>query len=72
MTRTPAVASTTVFGVDFSKLLDQLWGFRRRISKRFLLLEFGPTSLTLAEGKQGDQEVQFDHFRRIELPPEAI
>ena len=72
MTRTPTAASSTVFGVDFSKLLDQLWGFRRRISKRFLLLEFGLTSLTLVEAKQGDHELQFEHFRRIELPPEAI
>ena len=61
MTRTPTAASSTVFGVDFSKLLDQLWGFRRRISKRFLLLEFGLTSLTLVEAKQGDHELQFEH-----------
>lgn len=72
MTRTPAAASSTVFGVDMSQLLAQIWGFRQKISKRFLLLEFGPSSLTLVEAKQGEQEVQFEHFRRMELPPEAI
>ena len=72
MTRTPAAASSTVFGVNTSQLLAKIWGFRQKISKRFLLLEFGPSSLTLVEAKQGEQEVQFEHFRRMELPPEAV
>ena len=48
MTATPMVGST-FFGLDISQLSTQLLSLRRRVSKRVLVLEFGPDFLLLAE-----------------------
>jgi len=70
MTQTPPVGST-FFGMDLSVLADRFSMFRRRVSKRFLLLEFGGSSLTVAQARFGLDEVEFTHVRRVELPPGA-
>ncbi|MBM5794183.1 MAG: hypothetical protein FJ057_09685, partial [Cyanobacteria bacterium K_DeepCast_0m_m1_088] len=70
MTQTPLVGST-FFGMDLSVLADRFWLFRRRVSKRVLLLEFGSASLTVAQARHGVEEVEFTHVRRVELPPGA-
>ena len=70
MTQTPLVGST-FFGMDLSVLADRFWMFRRRVSKRVLLLEFGSASLTLAQARYGMDEVEFTNVRRVELPPGA-
>ena len=71
MTATPSVGST-FFGLDTSQLAAQLWSLRRRISKRVLVLEFGPTSLLLAEATLATAGVQLSHVSSIQLPPEAL
>ena len=70
MTQTSLVGST-FFGMDLSVLADRFWMFRRRVSKRVLLLEFGSASLTVAQARYGVDEVEFTHVRRGELPPGA-
>ena len=72
MNQVPASSANTVFGVDISNFMDRLWRLRRRISRRFLLLEFGSTSLTMVEAKYSENDVQFHNFHRVDLPPEAI
>ena len=71
MSKTPLVGST-FFGLDLSKVVDRFWTFRRQVSKRFLLLEFGSTALTLAEASLDPVEVHFDHIRRVQLPDTAV
>ena len=45
--------------------------FRRQVSKRVLLLEFGSQSLTIAQVKYGVDTVDFSHIRRVSLPDGA-
>ena len=71
MSKTPLVGFS-FFGLDLSRIADRFWTFRRRVSKRFLLLEFSSTALTLAEATLDPVEVQFDHIRRVELPDTAV
>ena len=71
MTKTPLVG-TSFFGLDPSQLGDRFWGLRRQVSKRFLLLEFGPSSLSLAEASLFEADVQFGHVRRFGLPDTAV
>jgi hypothetical protein len=61
-----------VFGIDMSSLVEQFWSFRRRVSKRVLLLEFGSSSLTYAECRVGLSEIQLEHLGRVELPDSAV
>jgi len=70
MTQT-SLSGSTFFGIDLSVLADKFWNFRRRVSKRVLLLEFGSASLTMAQARHGVEEVEFTHVRRFELPPGA-
>ena len=71
MTTTPMVGST-FFGLDISQLATRLLSMRRRISKRVLLLEFGPASLLLAEASLTQAGVQLSHVSSFSLPPEAL
>ena len=71
MTNTPLVGST-FFGLDLAKVMERFWMFRRQVSKRILLIEFGSQSLTLAEARFGDAEVQFSQVNRFELPEGAV
>ena len=71
MTATPMVGAT-FFGLDISQLSTWLLSLRRKISKRVLLLEFGPDSLLLAEATLTQQGVQLSHISSFSLPPEAL
>ena len=72
MTPSPS-APTTFFGLDISGLPEQLMKWRRRFSKRVLLLDFHSHHLSLAEVRvSGDGELlNFDHIDQIILPDEA-
>ena len=71
MTTTPIVGSS-FFGLDISQVTTWLLSIRRRISKRVLLLEFGPTSLLMAEATLTEAGVQLSHVSSFSLPPEAL
>ena len=71
MTATPMVGST-FFGLDISQLSTQLLSLRRRVSKRVLVLEFGPDFLLLAEATLTQNGVQLTHVSSLPLPPEAL
>ena len=71
MTTTPTSGST-FFGLDISKFSTKLLSFRRKISKRVLLLEFSPTSLLLAEATLTQAGVQLSHVSSVSIPPEAL
>ena len=71
MTATPVVGSS-FFGLDISQFTTWLLSMRRRISKRVLLLEFGPDYLLLAEATLTQLGVQLSHVSSFSLPPEAL
>ena len=71
MTATPMVGAT-FFGLDISQLSTWLLSLRRKISKRVLLLEFGPDFLLLAEATLTQHGVQLNHISSFSLPPEAL
>ena len=71
MTTTPIVGSS-FFGLDISQVTTWLLSIRRRISKRVLLLEFGPASLLMAEAALTEAGVQLSHVSSFSLPPEAL
>ena len=71
MTATPMVGAT-FFGLDISQLSTWLLSLRRKISKRVLLLEFGPDSLLLAEATLTQLGVKLSHVSAFALPPEAL
>ena len=71
MTATPPVGST-FFGLDISQLGQTLLAFRRRLSKRVLLIEFCSDALHLAEATISEQGVGLSHLSRIDLPAEAF
>jgi hypothetical protein len=54
------------------KLLEFFWIFRRRISRRILLLEFMPSALLLIEASLSGAQVDLGHCRFIELPDGAV
>jgi len=65
MTKTPAAAANTFFGVDISQLLDKVWLFRRQVSKSFLLVEFARNTITLVEASYSENDVKYTHLRRV-------
>ncbi len=69
MTTTPPVGQS-IFGltVNFSGLVGRFRAFRRSISKRQLLLEFAPTSLTIAEARFTGDDIEYNHLKRVSLP----
>ena len=73
MTATPPVGQS-FFGltINMSGLADRLASFRRSVSKRLLLLEFGATSLTFAEARYTGLDIEFKHLKRVVLPAKAI
>ena len=71
MTATPMVGST-FFGLDISQFAARLLSMRRKISKRVLVLEFGPDFLLLAEATLTHSGVQLSHISSFSLPPEAL
>ena len=71
MTATPIVGST-FFGLDVSQVATRLLSMRRRISKRVLMLEFGPDFLLLAEATLSQMGVKLSHVSSFALPPDAL
>ena len=72
MTKTPAAAANTFFGVDVSQLLDKVWLFRRQVSKNFLLVEFARNTITFVEASYSDNDVKYTHLRRVQIPENAV
>jgi len=72
MTKTPAAAANTFFGVDISQLLDKVWLFRRQVSKSFLLVEFARNTITLVEASYSENDVKYTHLRRVQIPENAV
>lgn len=66
------MVGATFFGLDISQFTTRLLSLRRRISKRVLLLEFGPDSLLLAEATLTQLGVKLSHVSAFALPPEAL
>ena len=66
------MVGSTFFGLDISQFATRLLSMRRRISKRVLLLEFGPASLLMAEATLTQAGVQLSHVSSFSLPPEAL
>ena len=71
MTTTPLVGNS-FFGLDISKLGEQLMSVRRRLSKRLLLLEFSASGLRYAEAAPSLDGIRFSHVSRVPLPEEAL
>ena len=71
MTETPLVGNT-FFGLDTSQLGSQLTSFRRRLSKRLLLVEFSASGLRYAEASPSLDGIRFSHISRVPLPDEAL
>ena len=66
------MVGSTFFGLDISQFVTRLMSLRRKVSKRVLLLEFGPDSLLLAEARLMHLGVQLSHVSSFSLPPEAL
>ncbi len=71
MVQTPS-ANDTFFGLDISDIKRTFSNIRRKISKRYLLIEFGVDSLTYGEAKVAKDQVYFSKINRISLDKSAI
>tara|TARA_Y100001968_G_scaffold144560_1_gene132002 strand:+ start:5365 stop:7065 length:1701 start_codon:yes stop_codon:yes gene_type:complete len=71
MVQTPS-ANDTFFGLDISEAKKAFVSFRRKISKRYLLIEFGIDSLTYGEAKVVKDQVYISKINRISLDTSAI
>ena len=67
-----SLVGDSFFGLDLSKLKAQFGQWRRRVSKRILLIEFGIASVNLAEVRVQNDVISLDHIRRYPLPEEAL
>ena len=72
MTSSTTLAGNTFFGMDLKKIQARWMKFRRRLSKRVLLIDFDSASVTMAEAQIQSETVTFDHVRRYQLPEEAL
>jgi Tfp pilus assembly PilM family ATPase len=66
------LVGNTFFGLDLGKLKQSWAGFRRRISKRVLLIDFDLKAITVAEVQVRNEAITVDHIRRYPLPAEAL
>ena len=71
MVQTPS-ANDTFFGLDISDAKKSLVAFRRKISKRFLLLEFGVDCLTYGEAHVINEQVYYTKLNRVSIDQSAI
>ena len=71
MVQTPSV-NDTFFGLDISGARKTYSSFRRKISKRFLLIEFGEESLTYGEARVIKDQVYCSKLNRISIDKTAI
>ena len=62
----------TFFGLDISDAKKSLFSLRRKISKRFLLLEFGVDFLTYGEAQVIKNQVYYSKLNRISIDEKAI
>jgi len=67
-----SLVGDSFFGLDLSRVKSQFMKFRRRISKRVLLVEFGISSVNFAEVQVHNGSITLDHIRRYQLPEEAL
>lgn len=72
MTSSKALVGDTFFGLDLKKAKAHFSAFRRRISKRILLIDFDSESITLAEAQIHTGALTLNHVRRYSLPDEAL
>ena len=71
MVQTPST-SETFFGLDISDLKNAFLKIRRKISKRYLILEFGIDNLTYGEASIKKDQVSCSKINRAYLDQEAI
>jgi len=71
MVKTPTT-NDTIFGLDISEANQILASLRRKVSKRFLLIEFGIDSLTYCEAKVIKDQVYCSKVNRISIEKKAI
>jgi Tfp pilus assembly PilM family ATPase len=72
MTSSSSFAGDTFFGIDLKQVKTRWQRFRRRVSKRLLLIDFGTTSITLAEAQLQVDAISFYHVQRFKLPEDAL
>jgi len=72
MISSASLTGDTFFGIDLKQVKTRWQRFRRRVSKRILLIDFGTTSITLAEAQLQVDAISFDHVQRIKLPEDAL
>ena len=66
------MVGSTFFGLDISQVATRLLSLRRRISKRVLLLEYGPDFLRLGEATLTQTGVKLSHISSFALSPEEL
>ncbi len=71
MVKTPTTKDT-IFGLDISEANQILASLRRKVSKRFLLIEFGIDSLTYCEARVINDQVFYSKVNRISIEKKAI
>ena len=72
MTSSSSFLGDTFFGIDLKQLKVRWQLFRRRASKRVLLIDFGSTSINLAEAQIQFDTINFQHVQRVKLPEDAL
>ncbi len=72
MTSSASLAGDSFFGIDLKQFKTRWERFRRRVSKRVLLIDFGTTSITLAEAQLQVDAISFGHVQRLKLPEDAL
>jgi len=72
MTSSSALVGESFFGIDLKKIQTRWTRFRRRVSKRILLIDFDATSITVAEAQILSGAITFSHVRRYSAPEEAL
>ncbi|NBY59335.1 MAG: hypothetical protein EBQ52_04070, partial [Synechococcaceae bacterium LLD_019] len=72
MTSSSSFVGDTFFGIDLKQLKVRWQLFRRRASKRVLLIDFGTTSINLAEAQIQFDTINFQHVQRVKLPEDAL
>ena len=71
MVQTPSV-DDTFFGLDISESRKAFFSFRRKISKRFLLIEFGVDYLNYGEARVFQDQVFCSKLNQISIDKSAI
>ena len=67
-----STSTDTIFGLDVSDIKKSFISIRRKISKRFFLLEFGIDSLTYGEARVNKDQVFCSKINRVVLDKSAI